>query len=109
MRVLYWNVRGIGNFDTGGRLKDLVNKHKVEVIGLAGLAEPMIDLINDFVQRVGLPGFHFELLHNSTTERQGNIWVLKRIGSQVQVMAMSTQQITISISGCLCYFCSCSC
>ncbi|KAF5183644.1 hypothetical protein FRX31_026769, partial [Thalictrum thalictroides] len=74
------NRKGTGNPNTSTRLKDLVCRNNPVILGIA---EPKIAPSSDAVQKLGLVNFDKSFLHNSSSIRRGNVWVLWKLGAPI--------------------------
>ncbi|XP_026378820.1 uncharacterized protein LOC113273292 [Papaver somniferum] len=97
MRVLYWNIRGLGRSKAKGKLYSLV---KAFIPTLVWIFEPKIRVKYDSCSRLRLPGMNKKIIHNSTKCRKGNIWIMwsASINDPV-VISNFPQAITVDVRG----------
>ncbi|KAF6165500.1 hypothetical protein GIB67_013117 [Kingdonia uniflora] len=99
MRVIFWNIRGIGNKRSRLSLRRLVNKFKPIFIFIA---EPQIKPTITNILKLGLPDFSLSILSNDCDSKMGNLWCLRNTGFHDPILvAASNQHITISYDGLL--------
>ncbi|KAF6142501.1 hypothetical protein GIB67_039465 [Kingdonia uniflora] len=99
MRVIFWNIRGIGNKYSRLSLRRLVNKSKPSFIFIA---EPQIKPSASNILKLGLSDFSFSIISNDCDSRLGNLWCLWKFGFNALVLvAASSQHLTISYDGLL--------
>lgn len=96
MKVLYWNLRGIGNDPTQNALKKFVQDHSPEVLCIS---EPFVDLAS-----IPISFWKFlNLVHVCSNDRGGsqpNIWVFCKpyLHQSVQVLSRTDQQVSFKLS-----------
>ncbi|KAL6138078.1 hypothetical protein ACLB2K_063364 [Fragaria x ananassa] len=95
MKVMYWNLRGIGNEPTQNALKKFVQVHNPEVLCLA---EPFADL-------AAIPGSFWRslnLIHVCTNDRgesRPNIWIFCKLylHQSIKILSRTDQQISLQV------------
>ncbi|XP_026420029.1 uncharacterized protein LOC113316010 [Papaver somniferum] len=64
--------------------------------------EPKIRYSSDFIKKVKLSCVHYEIIHNSTDENKGNIWILWSASIKPPTIISCTRlEITIAVGGTL--------
>ncbi|XP_026459716.1 uncharacterized protein LOC113360422 [Papaver somniferum] len=66
------------------------------------VAEPKIRVTTDFCKKLNLPNMHYKLIHNSTENKKGNIWMFWNVNiTTPTVVSNSAQAITVDVGGVL--------
>ncbi|KAF6148382.1 hypothetical protein GIB67_025601 [Kingdonia uniflora] len=87
MRVIFWNIRGIGNKRSRPSLRRLVNKSKPIFIFIA---EPQIKPTMTNILKLGLPDFSLSILSNDYDFKMGNLWCLWNTGSHDPILVAAS-------------------
>lgn len=95
MRLLFWNVRGMGKVIVSEKNKEFDSNLRFDVLLLA---EPKIVPKRAIVMRIGLRDFSDEIIHNGDGINKANIWVIYKKGLIVDVIASCRQQITVLVN-----------
>ncbi|XP_026383989.1 uncharacterized protein LOC113279508 [Papaver somniferum] len=79
------------------KLRSLINQFQPSLVFIA---EPKINCSASFCNKLNLPGMQNMVIHNSTSNKKGNIWLFwnKKFPTPT-VVSMSSQMITVSIGG----------
>ncbi|XP_026452870.1 uncharacterized protein LOC113353514 [Papaver somniferum] len=99
MRVLYWNLRGLRRARSQNKLWDLINQFNPSVVWAAELK---VFCSSSFCNKLNLPGKQSMVIHNSVSNKKGNIWLFwnKNLPNPT-VVSMSSQMITVDFCGVL--------
>ncbi|XP_026445235.1 uncharacterized protein LOC113345774 [Papaver somniferum] len=97
MRVLFWNINGIVHDEAHCKLRELVKDFKTDIIGIA---EPRVSVSSRSIRKFSIQGFNNSIIHNSTSTRIGNLWVMWSLNvADPVVLNCSNQAITIGVNG----------
>lgn len=105
MKLVYWNLRGIGNVSTQEALQTMCNKFRPSFICLA---EPMVEF--DKVPVALWRFLRFELIVTNDKGRDmPSLWLLASIdikGWNIIVVAATIQHVTVAFNyqGICCFF-----
>ncbi|XP_026459248.1 uncharacterized protein LOC113359895 [Papaver somniferum] len=99
MKVLYWNLRGLRRARSQEKLRSLINQFNPSVVWVA---EPKVTCNSSFCNKLNFPGMKSVVIHNSVSNKKGNIWLFwNQSLSTPSVISMSSQMITINVCGVL--------
>lgn len=93
MKILFWNIRGLGNAESRLILKKLCNQHKPHLVCIA---EPWIEFSSvspSFWKSLGLKSFLF----NDRNNRIPSIWCLCSDSINPSSISVSVQHCSFSV------------